>query len=83
MSGAEPLVDAPALADVQRLIATRSPWLKDRPLAIGMDLWRAASEEHKQILEARGWSLAVDDELARQGVQHFLVLGVAVVVEGV
>lgn len=75
------IVSAPALAEVQRRVVERAPWLRHEALAIDRDLWRDAREEHKQILEARGWALAVDNEMAKRGRQHFLLLGIPIVMD--
>lgn len=75
-------VQARALAQVQRRLVERAQWLREQPLALEPDLWLEAREEHHQILNARGWPIAVDSELSKRGVAHFLLHGVPIVREG-
>lgn len=70
------IVSAHALADVRRRIFDRPLYLHDRPIAVDPQLWHQAQGELRDILEARGWPLLVDDKTE---LPNFLFCGIPVV----
>lgn len=75
--GNTPKLEAPALAQVRRLVMTRPPWFSDRPLAVDEDLWHAASAEMAEVMRQRGFSLP----RANLSEDNFLLHGTAIVRE--
>jgi len=77
----KPLADLPALATIAAFIAKRPAWAASDPFPVPADLYEAAETEMRQRMKQRGFALPASGELARDGVRHFMLNGVAIVVE--
>jgi hypothetical protein len=75
------LVHAPAVAELHDRIARRPHYLADQPLEVEAGLWSEAQEQFRDALKARGWPLPVDTRLLGQGVSHFMLRGVPIVMK--
>lgn len=70
----------PALAVIVEHMRARPSWDIGQPYPVkSAKLYEAAESEMAANLKRRGFPMGVDDDLMRQGVRHFMLLGTPVV----
>ena len=77
----KPTVELPALAIVMAHMAKRARWLDKEVFPVPADLYEAAEIEMRDLMKRRGFAVATDITLARDGIRNFLLLGTPVVIE--
>ena len=77
----KPTVELPALAIVMTHMGKRAPWLDKEVFPVPAELYEAAEIEMRDLMKRRGFAVAADINLTRDGIRNFLLLGTPVVMD--
>src|SRR5690348_13750523 len=75
------VADLPALATIRAFMAQRPAWAASDPFPVSSEMFTVAESEMREQMKRRGFPLPLSGDLARDGVRHFLLHGVPIVME--